>query len=80
MTLWMDRRRSEYIAPSAPEIDSGQNAGTIPHPGGLHVPMEAVACLNNRALGRFSPGPCLFEGIDSSLAIKINYIEAEAGS
>jgi hypothetical protein len=80
MTLWMDRRRSEYIAPSAPEIDSRQNAGTIPHPSGLHVPMEAVSCSNNRALWRFSAGPCVLEGIDRSLAIKINYIEAEAGS
>jgi hypothetical protein len=80
MTLWMDRRRSEYIAPSAPEIDPRQNAGTIPHPGGLHVPMEAVACLNNRALCRFSAGPRVFEGIDGILAIKIDYIEAEAGS
>jgi len=76
----MDRRRSEYIAPSAPEIDSWQNAGTIPHPGGLHVPMEAVACLNNRAVWRFSPGSCVLEGIDRILAIKINYIEAEASS
>jgi len=80
MTVWMGRRRSEYVAPSAPEIDSGQNAGTIPHPSGLQVPMEAVACLNNRALCWFSPGPCVLEGIDRILAIKINYIEAEAGS
>jgi hypothetical protein len=80
MTLWMDRRRSEYIAPSAPKIDTGQNAGTIPHPSGLHVPMEAVACPNHRALCWFPPGPCVLEGIDRILAIKINYIEAEAGS
>jgi hypothetical protein len=80
MTLWMDRRRSEHIAPSSPEIDSCQNAGTIPHTGGLHVPMEAVACPNNRAVGLFSPGTCVLEGIDSSLAIKINYIEAQARS
>ena len=80
MTLGMDRRRSEYIAPFAPEIDSWQNVGTIPHPSGLHVPMEAVACLNDRALWRFSPGPCVLEGIDRSLAIKINYVEAQARS
>jgi hypothetical protein len=42
--------------------------------------MEAVACPNNRALGRFSAGPCLFEGSDRILAIKINYIEAQARS
>jgi hypothetical protein len=80
MTLWMDRRRSEHIAPSAPEIDSRQNAGTIPHSSGLHVPMKAVACPNNGALYRFSPDPCVLEGIDRILAIKINNIEAEAGS
>ena len=42
--------------------------------------MEAVACLNDRALWRFSPGPCVLEGIDRSLAIKINYVEAQARS
>jgi hypothetical protein len=76
----MDRRRAEYIAPSASEIDSRQNAGTIPHPSGLHVPMEAVACPNNRALYRFSPSPCVLERIDRILAVKINYVEAEARS
>jgi hypothetical protein len=80
MTLWMHRRRPEHITPSAPKIDSWQNTGTIPHPSGLHIPMEAVACPNNRALCRFSPGPCVLEGIDSILTIKINYIEAEASS
>ena len=29
---------------------------------------------------RFSPDPCVLEGIDRILAIKINNIEAEAGS
>jgi hypothetical protein len=80
MTIWMDRRRSEYIAPSPSEIDSWQNGGTIPQPSGLHVPMEAVACPNNWALYRFSPGPCAIKGSDRVLAIKINDIEAEAGS
>ena len=80
MTLWMDRRWSEYIAPSTPEVDSWQNAGTIPHHSGLHVPMEASTRLNNRALCRFSPGPCFLQRIDRSLAIKINYVEAQARS
>jgi hypothetical protein len=76
----MDRRRSKYIATSPSEIDSWQNAGTIPHPSGFHVPMEAVACPNNRALYRCSPGPCALKGIDRVFAIKINYVEAQAGS
>jgi hypothetical protein len=80
MTLWMDRRRSEYVATSASKIDSWQNAGTIPHPARLHVPMEAVACPNHWALYRFSPGPSVLEGIDRILAIKIDYIEAQARS
>jgi hypothetical protein len=80
MTSWMDRRRSEYVAPASSEIDSRQNAGTIPHPSWLHVPVEAVPCSNNRALYWFSPRPCVLEGIDRVLAIKINDIEAEAGS
>lgn len=42
--------------------------------------MEAVACPSNRALYRFPPGPSILEGIDRALAIKINHIEAEAGS
>ena len=80
MTVRMDRRRSEDIAPAAPEIHPRQNAGTIPHSSGLHVPMEAVARPNNRALYRFSSRPCVLESIDRILAIKINHVEAEAGS
>jgi len=42
--------------------------------------METVACPNDRALYRFLPAACVLEGIDRTLAIKINHIEAEAGS
>ena len=80
VTLWMNRGRCEYVATSASEVDARKNAGTIPNSGRLHVPMESVAGLNDWASQRFPSSPGLFQGIDGSLAIKINYVEAQAGS
>jgi hypothetical protein len=39
-----------------------------------------MSCRNDGTSQRFSAGSCLSERIDRSLAIKINYVEAYAGS
>ena len=76
----MNRGRCEYVATSASEVDARKNAGTIPNSGRFHIPMESVAGLNDWALQRFPSTSGLFQGIDGSLIVKINYVEAKAGS
>jgi hypothetical protein len=42
--------------------------------------VESVAGLNDWALQRFPSTSGLFQGIDGSLIVKINYVETQAGS
>jgi hypothetical protein len=42
--------------------------------------MEAVACLSNRALYRFPPGPSVLEGIDAPSLSRSITSKLEAGS
>jgi hypothetical protein len=61
MTLWMDRRRSEYIAPSAPEIDlldSGTGASTVSK---IYRLLRAVmnTAVDDEVVGR---NPCRIKG------------------
>jgi hypothetical protein len=42
--------------------------------------MESVTGLYDWSLQRCPSSSCLFQGIDGSLIVKINYVEAQAGS
>ena len=76
----MNRRRRNDVAAAATEVDSRQDPRSVAEPRCQNEIVIALSGLDYRSPQPFPAGPCLFKGVNCSLAIKINYVEADPGS